>query len=282
MMYIALSILCSTIIFILFKLFSKYRVDNLQAIVANYFIAGTLGWLPLPSEHIEFGDWNIWPIVIGVMFITLFQLMANVTQRHGVNVVSVTVKMSVVIPILSGILLLNDKIDVAQVFGIITALFAVYAINRPSSGKKSRNTGWIGLAILFIGSGLLDSFLKIIENDVVHADHLSYFTSSAFGIAGILGVLFVLFKIYIQKSSAWSGKSWVWGFILGIPNYGSIYFLMKALGGDYPSAVLFPINNVGVVALSALTALLLFNERITKWRAIGLISATAAIILMSV
>ncbi|KAB2814484.1 EamA family transporter [Phaeocystidibacter luteus] len=281
MMYILLSIVCSTIIFILFKLFSKYRVDNLQAIVANYFIAGTLGWLPLPQESIEYTEWSIWPFVIGIMFITLFQLMAKVTQDHGVNVVSVTVKMSVVIPILSGILLLNDYIDIPQVVGILLALFAVYAINRPSGDAQRNNSGWVGLTILFIGSGLLDSFLKIIENGVVHENHLSYFTSSAFGIAGVLGVLFVIYKIYVQKSAKWSAKSWIWGLILGIPNYGSIYFLMKALGGEYPSAVLFPINNVGVVALSALAALLLFNERITKWRAIGLISAAAAIILMS-
>lgn len=284
MMYLLLSIACSTIIFILFKLFGKYEVDNLQAIVANYAIAGLLGWFPLQNEF-QFGrelsSWGIWPWIIGIMFITLFQLMAKVTQEHGVNVVSVTVKMSVAIPILSGIFFFSEKVTTWNIIGILAALFAVYAINKPSLGQKRNSGNWTGLLILFLGSGLLDSFLKVIQTNVVHADHLSYFTSTGFGIAGILGLAYILVEVYIRKTRSWSGKSWLWGLILGIPNYGSIYFIMKAIDNPFPSAILFPINNVGIVALSAVVALLLFSERITRWRMAGLALAGGAIVLMS-
>lgn len=284
MIFLLLSISCSTIIFILFKLFGKYQVDNLQAIVANYIIAGTLGWFPLHSAFQfseELPQWGVWPWVIGVMFITLFQLMANVTQAYGVNVVSVTVKMSVAIPILSGILLFSEVISPLNILGILLAFFAVYAINHPGKGSQ-RNTGnWLGLVVLFTGSGLLDAFLKVIQSEVVEEAYLSYFTSTAFGIAGVLGFAYILFQVYIQKTAQWIWKSWIWGLILGVPNYGSIYFLMKAIDNPYPSAVLFPINNVGIVGLSAVLALFLFKERITKWRLAGLIIATTAILMMS-
>lgn len=284
MIYLLLSIACSTVIFILFKLFGKYDVDNLQAIVANYAIAGTLGWFPLQDDF-QFKDeliqWNIWPWLIGIMFITLFQLMAKVTQEHGVNVVSVTVKMSVAIPVLSGIFFFSEQITAWNIIGILIAFIAVYAINKPGKNQKRNSGNWLGLVVLFVGSGLLDSFLKVVQNDVAQPEHLSYFTSTGFGIAGILGVLFILIQVYILKSRRWSPKSWLWGLILGIPNYGSIYFLMKAIDHPFPSAILFPINNVGIVALSAIIALLLFKERITQWRFAGLLLAGTAIVLMS-
>ena len=43
MIYLILSILSSTAIFVLFKLFNKYNIDTLQAIVVNYFTAFAFG-----------------------------------------------------------------------------------------------------------------------------------------------------------------------------------------------------------------------------------------------
>lgn len=254
----------------------------MQAIVANYFVAGALGWSAVPANtSIEISDWGAWPFVIGVLFITLFQLMAKVTQEHGVNVVSVTVKMSVVIPILSGIFLLSDSISALNAVGILAALIAVYAINRPSQ-NNSRTNSWLGLVVLFTGSGLLDAILKYAEHNVVNESATSAFTSTAFAIAGGLGILFILTRVYLLKNLNWDRKSWLWGFALGIPNYGSIYFLLKALQGDLPSAILFPINNVGIVALSAIVAFAFYKERITNWKIAGLLLGGLAIVLMSV
>lgn len=279
MIYLLLSIACSTFIFVIFKWFGTYKVNNLQAIVANYFIAGTLGWLPLsgPVQYPDsFSEWGIWPYLIGFLFITLFQLMAKITQDHGVNVVSVTVKMSFIIPILFGVWMHNESLAPLHFAGIALALFAVYSINRPEN--TSNSFPWRGPLILFIGSGVLDSTMKIVESNVASENHIATFTSSAFAVAGILGVLYLLFRIYVLKQTKWDGKSWLWGILLGIPNYGSIYFLLKALGGEFPSAILYPINNVGIVALSAVIARIFFAEHFTKWRIIGLITAAFAIL----
>lgn len=284
-MILLFSILCSTIIFVLFTLFGKYKVNNLQAIVSNYFVAGTLGWLiyDAPDAPIDvIQSWSFWPLLIGVMFITLFQLMAEVTQRNGVNVVSVTVKMSVAIPVLSGLLFYAESLTALNYVGILIAFAAVYAINKKSGEKTAGKVAWFGLTALFLGSGLLDSFLKVIEHGIVDESHLAYFTSTAFGVAGILGVIWIAIRVFILKSLKLDRNSWLWGLVLGIPNYGSIYFLMRALNSDVPSAILFPINNVGIVALSALVALLAFRERITKWRFIGLVLAVVAIVLMAI
>lgn len=281
MIYLLLSIACSTFIFVLFSWFGKYKVDNLQAIVANYFIAGALGWLPLGGsvESPEsLSDWSYWPLLIGILFITLFQLMAKITQDYGVNVVSVTVKMSFIIPAIFGIFLHQESITTIHVIGIVLGLGAVYFINKPES---TSTLSWKLPLVLFLGSGLLDTVMKISEKNVVLPEHVATYTSTSFAIAGALGVLYFMYLVFIKKSKSWDTKSWIWGIALGIPNYGSIYFLLKALNGELPSALLYPINNVGIVAMSALIAWLGFRESFTKWKLWGLLLAGLTILLLT-
>jgi len=45
MLYLLLSVLFSSAIFIVFKLFDTYKINTLQAIVFNYFTAFTIGIL---------------------------------------------------------------------------------------------------------------------------------------------------------------------------------------------------------------------------------------------
>ena len=60
MIYLILSILFSTSLFVIFKLFHKYEVDNVKAIVVNYAVAFVLGFLgsetkiPLAEVNIDF------------------------------------------------------------------------------------------------------------------------------------------------------------------------------------------------------------------------------------
>lgn len=277
MIYLILSILCSSLIFVLFSWFGKYKVDNLQAIVANYIVAGTLGWLPVSDGEFKgISQFGYWPLLVGILFITLFQLMAYITQKHGVSVVSVTVKMSFIIPIIAGVLIHHEVLSVVHILGIIAGALAVVLINI-NPGSSNQNFSWIGPSILFLGSGLLDTLMKLVESNILNESNTGQFTSTAFGIACLLGILYTFFRVYIQKNTHWDLKSWVWGFALGIPNYGSIYFLLKALSSDWPSAVLYPINNVGIVLLSAILGYTLFKEKLTKWKWIGLLFAAISI-----
>ena len=52
------------------------------------------------------------------------------------------------------------------------------------------------------------------------------------------------------------------GIALGIPNFGSIYFLVLALrSGGMESSTIFPVNNVAIVMISTFLGILLFRER---------------------
>ena len=286
MIWLALSILCSTLIFLIFKLFPKYGINNLEAILINYFTATSVGLIS-GDMNFALGDmvaktWFASAVFLGFLFISLFQLMALVSQRFGVTTVSVAVKMSLVIPVIFAMLYYGDATGVLKILGILLALVAVYlASYKPSALHGHASALWLP-ALLFIGSGVLDSLLKYNQHELVPVEEHAYFTSSIFMIAGIIGIFWLIISRIGQKTSLTHWKNIVAGIVLGIPNYGSIYFLIKALDmHNLESSIIFPVNNVGVVALSVISARLLFNEKLSRMNILGVILALLSIGLMT-
>jgi len=79
LIYLLLSILASTIIFIIFKLFEKFQINIFQAIVVNYCIAFTTGILSyngtITISQLPNLDWFYYTLILGALFIIVFNLM---------------------------------------------------------------------------------------------------------------------------------------------------------------------------------------------------------------
>lgn len=285
MIWLFLSISCSVLIFIVFKLFKKFEVDNLQAILVNYFIAFSIGQMQAgegqnPAMLFE-QDWFSSVIVLGLLFITLFRLMAWVSQNYGMATVSVAVKMAVIVPVSFGILYFHESAGLLKLMGIVLALVAVYMTTyQPQKMKRSATALWFPI-ILFIGSGFLDAFLKYNEAELVPKLDQAWFASSIFGCAGLFGLVLVLYQM-IFKGKKFPIRAVIGGFALGIPNYGSIYFLLRALSLDgLESSSIFALNNVGVVFLSAVIGYFFFKEQLSKINLTGILLAMVSIVLIA-
>ena len=104
MIYLLLSIVASTLLFIIFKLFNVYKINTFQAIVANYAVACIYGLMSYDSDintnDIVNSEWFYGAIGLGFLFISVFNLMALTAQKNGLSVASVASKMSVIIPII--------------------------------------------------------------------------------------------------------------------------------------------------------------------------------------
>ena len=101
MIYLILSVISSTAIFILFKLFKKYKVNTLHAIVVNYITASSCGIL-LSEQDIDVSEilhsyWLYAAIALGFLFISIFNVMALTAQKNGLSVASVAVVAKVVL-----------------------------------------------------------------------------------------------------------------------------------------------------------------------------------------
>lgn len=282
---LALSVLFSSLIFVIFKLYAVYKVQTVNAIVANYITACLVGIIfyqrTIDISTIPHTSWFPGTLVLGVLFILVFNLMARTSQLLGVSVASVATKMSLVIPVLLGIWIYNETLGLLKVVGIIMALAAVYFASLKESRIELRIKSLLLPGLVFLGSGIIDASIKYLEEYYVGSTEFPIFSASAFGVAAVTGIIFIAIKS-IQGRVRISLKDIIGGIALGIPNFFSIYFLLRALQTEgLNSASLFTINNVAIVMLSTLLAIALFKEQVSikNWAGIGM--AVVSIILVA-
>ncbi|WP_081212387.1 EamA family transporter [Salegentibacter sediminis] len=287
MIYLLLSILSSTIIFVVFKLYQKYEVNTLQAIIVNYFIACTVGFvgyiestqdlIRIPSE-----TWFPGSLFLGGLFIGVFYLAAITTQRSGMAVVSIASKMSVALPVFFGIFIYNETTGFLKLLGIVLTLAAVYLSSiKKKEGLKIKKKNLIFPFLVFLGSGIIDTSLNFLENFYVSETDVGLFSTSIFAVAGLIGTLIIIIQGISGKLKL-SWKSLAGGIALGIPNYFSIYFLVMALRSpQFENSVLFTMNHVGIVLASTLIGIIFFKEVLLRKNWIGLVLAIISILLVA-
>lgn len=286
MIYLLLSIISSSVIFVIFKLYDRFGVNTLQAIIVNYFVAFSVGMYidnqPLDLMRIPKELWFPGTLVLGIMFITVFYLAAMTTQRSGLSVVSVATKMSVAIPVMFGIFLYNESTGIMKVTGILLALGAVYLTSiKKKTGISIKKRNLLFPLLVFLGSGTIDTILKYLETRYVAEVDVALFSSTIFAVAGCIGISILLFQA-IQGTLKITVRNILGGIALGIPNFFSIYFLVMALRTKgYESSTIFPLNNVGIVMISTFLGILLFREKIIFKNWIGIALAVISIILIS-
>jgi drug/metabolite transporter (DMT)-like permease len=98
----------------------------------------------------------------------------------------------------------------------------------------------------------------------------------AFVMSVVVGLANIITRLEVRAADLIAGG------LLGILNYGAIYCLVKVLSLEgWQSSQLFPIYSVGVVSVSSLLAIILFNERLSKIRQLGLVVGLLAVALLN-
>ena len=291
MIFLIGSIILTSFLTLWFKVIERYGISNFQVIVFNYFtavITGSIvnGKFPVNTETVRL-DWFPWAMVMGFVFIALFNVIGFTAQRIGVSVASVANKLSMVIPFLFSIYLYNEKATILKVLGIILALVAVLFTCWPTNGQKENGKKLRGIllffipAILFFASGMLDTMIKYVEHSYLTEENKNDYLISAFSAASAIGAVSLIILLATKKEK-FDPRAIIAGICLGIPNYFSIWCLLQVLKdyGDNSSAII-PINNMGIVLFSAVVAWLIFKERLSTVNWMGIILALAAIGLIA-
>jgi len=285
MLDLALSILCSSLIFVIFKYFTVYKIETLYAIIINYVIACLCGLLFYKGDVSIFDvperEWFLGTIVLGVLFIVVFNLAAATAQKLGVSVASVAMKMSLVIPVIVGVAVYNEELGAIKILGIILALVAVYFASFKEKSLEVKSTALLLPFLVFLGSGIIDAAIKYMQEVHIAEAEFPLFSSTVFSAAGSTGIAFILIKSF-KRPIRFNFKNVIGGIALGVPNYFSIYFLMRALENDnLNSASIFTINNVAIVMFSTLLGILLFREKISLKNWGGIVLAVISILLVA-
>ena len=283
MSFLLLNILCNALIVILFKFFAKNKINVLQAIVINYMVASLFGFLSSIDEiyliRAAHGPWVYIALFTGCMFISIFYLIAQSTSTIGVTATSIAFKMSLIIPVLVAIFTFHEKLSWIQIMGIILALLSIYLSSQKTENIKvtEKKQTFLLPFLVFLGSGILDSIIMLSEHYLLVHVSISLFLSLVFLGAAIIGII-----VIVLYQTEFKRKNILFGIVLGLVNYGSVYFIMRALDLHFiDKTLLYSINNIGIILLSMTLAIILFKERLNKLNALGVTIAVIAILILS-
>ncbi|GAB4376647.1 MAG: DMT family transporter [Salibacteraceae bacterium] len=275
MIHLLLSIVCATLILVIFKMIGRQGIVTRHVIMINYAVAGLFGILFFrPGPEVVAKQW-FWPAALmGLGFYTVFQIIAKTTQESGLAAASIATRMSVVIPVAIGIAVLDESRHFVKIAAIVLGLLAVYL----STGKPGSLKSFMWPMLAFFGSGLIDSSFKLFQVWSVGKSDFATFSTVIFSFAFVIAFVHHIF----MRDLSVKPPAMVAGTILGVVNFGSLYFIMHALAiPQMESSVVFPINNVGVVVLSTLFATLFFREKICLTQWVGLSLAVISIVILS-
>lgn len=297
MIFLLLSIACSTLIIVIFKLLSQYKVNGFYAIIVNYWVCVLVGWLTgaiHPADLLSFIErpWIPIALLLGLLFIGGFYAI-NLTVRHnGITVASIVSKNAMVLSVTAAFFLYGDVVNLPKLVGIASAIVAIILTSyvvpvRGLSTPQHHNRNWFYPLIAFLVSGSIEISLKYTQHHLLASEEQSVFLIFLFGTAAAIGTLvYIARRLVISANNAINVSilrhNLLGGILLGIPNYGSIYFLIKTLEQpNWESSVVYPINNIGVVLCATAVAWFFFAEQLTKRKLLGVGLAIVAILLIT-
>jgi multidrug transporter EmrE-like cation transporter len=295
MLDILLCIVFSASLIVIFKIAGQRQVRTMPMIVINYWVAAICGfllWEETPSAvYVLQAAWLPWALVLGVMFITVFNMIGVSTLRSGIAVTAIAQKMSLAIPILAAVFLFGESLSVVKILGILLALGSILLTTyKPkklieqddlSLGKTSMSLALLLPLAVFFGSGSCDTVVTIINKKFLLPKDTDLLNTVLFLTASVAGTLALLVQVLRGKETLrW--RQLGFGIILGVPNYFSLYFLIKALQrSGMESSVVFPMVNIGVVTTAAVVAYFGFKEHLTGLNILGIVLAIVAIYILA-
>lgn len=246
-------------------------------------------------------------IVLGIVFglTTAIQRVAHLQalEMGPFAYTSVIVSLSMLIPTLSGAAFWGEQIHMIQILGIVLMIGCLILSVDFSGEQKKSSLKWLlfcGLA--FIGTGAIGLMQKWHQSTVYQAELnqflvIAFITSAAYS---LLSVVFIrqrsLGKAAQDAEAAAHTKTETdtsstnkrkllttapvilmifCGICIAINNILNLY-----LSGAMDSAVFFPIVNGGGLILTTLSALVLFREKLSAKRWLGIALGIIAVILL--
>lgn len=278
MIYLLLAIFSSALVSIVMRVSEKYIKGQYGILAINYVICvimaayySGLGNLLPDIDGIGFTIGL--GVVTGFLYLLGLLLVQINIKKNGVVLSTIFQKLGLLVQVLMSILIFRERPKILQIIGIIICLSAVIIINFEKD-QTSINFKF-GLILILIVSGLCDGMSKVHEElgNIALSEHFLLYT---FAVALILCVILIVIK---KENVGW--KDIGFGVLLGMPNYFSCRFLLKALN-DISAVIVFPTFSVATVVVVTLAGLIFFKEKLSnkQWTGISLILVALALLNM--
>ena len=200
----------------------------------------------------------------GVLYLLGFVLLQVNVRKNGVVLSGVFMKLGLLVPMVMSVLLFAEMPSVIQTVGFLLAVGAIVLINYEKDDKNSRFG--FGLILLLLAGGSGDAMSKVFNEigaPALSDQFLLYTFFSAFLLCTAMTVV---------KKEKIGLKEVLFGFLIGIPNFFSAKFLLKALE-SISAVIVYPTYSVATLLVITLAGVLFFKEKLKnrRWAALGVI-----------
>ena len=291
-MYLLLCVLTNAYLVLTFRAFGQREWPILPIVALNYWVCFALSLTLLPAGDMARlttpDGWWVLAGVEGLCFIGTFTLVGLSAARLGAGYTGLLAKLSLVIPVTVSLLVFDERLDGIQLLGLGLSLAAIVALHwhllfpgksvtQPNPAVKTQGAWALLPLFLFLGAGAVDTNFKLF--DAWYADSLPQeaFMSAVFVVAGTVGVGLSV----RSRRPEWRWRPILVGtFVLGVPNFFSLWFLLKALA-ELPGSLFYPLNNLGQLLLMVAGGALLYKEPIHRHTWAGLALALLSLLLLN-
>lgn len=276
MFYLLLAIAGSAMISILLRISSGKIKEGCSMLAFNYLTCTVLGmayagFTPGITQNPGFPAALGLGIVNGILLLVSFILMQSSVRKNGVVLTSIFTKLGLLVPVVLSVVVFREMPTWVQVIGFCIAIAAIIVINLQ---KDTGRFDW-SLIILLLLAGGTDAMAKIYEA-LGSADLTDPYLLYSFGAAFVLCV-----SVVIAKKELPGFREFLFGTLIGIPNFLSSKFLLSALA-TVPAVVAYPTFSVATLLVITLTGVLAFREKLKAHQWAALAAILVALVMLNI
>ncbi len=278
MIYLLLAVLSSAMISISMRISTGKIKSHYAMLATNYLICGILGALYADFSLLTPQAAGL-PITIGlgvlngVILLAGLILMQTSTQKNGVVLSAIFMKLGLLVPFIVSILFFQEVPTGLQIAGFCVATGAIVLINLKGDAQVSRFG--IGLVLLLLINGSADTIVKVFEvlGPAALSDHFLFFS---FSVAFLLCTVLV-----IRNKERFDAKALLFGTMIGVSNFFSFKFLLGALT-QLPAVVVFPTFSVATMLVVMLSGVVFFREKLDKRQWLAFSAVIVALVMLNI
>lgn len=303
MIYLILAIICSATIALIFKYTENTKSDRYVITSANYLIAFMTSFFMIISKKLlvdlDISDsfsseiskallnegyilssyssivWGILVgLIAGVFFFLSFIYYQKSVKENGVGISGTFGKLGILIPMIFSVVFWREYPSLLQWIGIIISIASILIVNLSMESIKEFDVKPT-LILLFAFGGMAEFSSKIYQKYALN-DYKDVFLFIVFFVAFFISVGYA-----VKMKSKVTKKDLITGFIVGIPNLFSSYFVILALD-SLKTSVVFPLFSAASIVLINLGGVLIFKEEITRKNKVATGLIILALVLINI
>lgn len=273
-----LAIVSSALVSVTMRLSEGKIKHNTAMLAVNYIMCAFLAW-----AYTGFGSWFLsgtgrqstvimgW--INGILYLAGFVLLQRNIRTNGVVLSSTFIKLGLLVSMVVSVVFFGERPQLWQWAGFLLAVAAIILMNyRPGKGKAENAAGLILLLLAGGGGDAMSKFFEELGNPA-HSGHFLLYT--------FLVALALCVNLYRIRGEKPGKREWLFGLLIGIPNFFSAKFLLGALK-DIPAVIVYPVYSVATILAVTVTGILVFRETLDKRQWLALTMILVALVLLNI